>query len=117
MTQVKFLWTSKNVPDVKVEQKDNGMTIVTLRKNIMISHNSNKRDKMQISFIKEKVSFLIPDQRALEEIYKIRHNRQTCNIRYDGSEPFCERASESHHIYNKDRLKRQEACTSKKCLA
>ena len=80
MTQVKFLWTSKNVPDVKVEQKDNGMTIVTLRKNIMISHNSNKRDKMQISFIKEKVSYLIPDQRALEEIYKMHMENEEVNL-------------------------------------
>lgn len=71
MNQIKFVWLSKNIPGTKVEMGPDGITTVTLRPLIDIVHDSNKRDRVEIIFKDDKSKYVIPDQRTLEEIYRM----------------------------------------------
>ena len=72
MTQIKFLWLSKNIPGISgVEQGPDGITTVKVRPLIDITHDSNKRDKVEILFKDDNTKYVIPDQKTLEEIYRM----------------------------------------------
>lgn len=69
MNQIKFVWISKNVPGVKVNMGPDGITTVTLRPLIDITHDSKKRNRLEIIFKDTNTKYLIPDQKILKEIY------------------------------------------------
>jgi len=71
MNQMKFVWLSNNIPGVKVEMGPDGITTVHLRPLIDITHNSKMRDLMLIEFKDNKRKYIIPDQKTLEEIYRM----------------------------------------------
>lgn len=72
MNQVKFIWLSKNIPNtLGVDMGPDGITTMKLRKLIDITHNSNKRDRVEILFKDDNSKYVINDQRTLEEIYRM----------------------------------------------
>lgn len=72
MDQIKFVWISKNIPNILgVNQDEDGITTVKLRPLIEITHNFKKRNKVEILFKDDNSKYLIPDQKTLEEIYKM----------------------------------------------
>jgi hypothetical protein len=71
MNQIKFIWLSKNIPGVSVSQDPDGVTIVNLRPLIDITHDSNKRDKIEIIFKDDNTKYTIPNKKSLEEIYRM----------------------------------------------
>ena len=69
---MKFVWISNNIPGtLGVMMDPDGITTVALRPKIDITHNSNKRNKMEIIFKDDDSKFIIPDQKILEEIYRM----------------------------------------------
>lgn len=77
MNQVKFIWLSNNIPDtLGVVMDENGMTVVKLREFIDITHNSKKRDKVEIIFKDDDTKYEIPNQKTLEEIYSMHMNNK-----------------------------------------
>lgn len=72
MTQIKFLWLSNNIPGmIQIRQDEYGIVKAKLSDSVDIVHDSTKRDKMTIVFHDTNDTYLIPDQRNLEEIYRI----------------------------------------------
>lgn len=71
MNQIKFVWLSNNVPGTKVEMGPNGITTVSLRPLIDITHDSTKRDRVEIIFKDDNSKYLISNQKTLEEIYSM----------------------------------------------
>jgi len=75
MNQAKFIWVSNNISGkLKVEMDPNGITTVKLRPLIDIIHNSNKGNKVEILFKDDNTRFIIPNQKVLEEIYRMHKN-------------------------------------------
>ncbi len=71
MDQTKFLYMIKKVNPISVMDVGNGKLIVILRKDIYITHDYKKNNKMEISFNDDKESFLIPSQNELESLLRI----------------------------------------------
>ena len=72
MNQIKFLWLSKNIPGILgVEQLPDGVAVTKLRNKIDIIHNSGKRNRIDIVFHDDGTSYVISDQKTLEEIYRM----------------------------------------------
>ena len=71
MNQIKFVWVSNNIPGTKVEMGPDGITTVHLRPLIDITHDSKKRDRVEIIFKDDNSKYLISNQKTLEEIYRM----------------------------------------------
>lgn len=71
MEQTKFLYMVRKVNPISVIDDGDGKLIVTLRKDIYISHNYKKNNKMEITFNDSKETFLIISQNELESLLKI----------------------------------------------
>lgn len=71
MNQINFVWMSRNIPGVSVRQDSSGITTVKLRPLIEITHDCTKRDRIEIIFKDDNTKYLIPDNKVLEEIYKM----------------------------------------------
>ena len=71
MDQMMLIWISNNVSGIKAKMGENGVTTVQLRPLIEITHDSTKRNKMEIIFKDDNTKYEIPNHKVLEEIYKM----------------------------------------------
>ena len=70
MDQTKFIYMIKKVNPISVTDDGNGLVVV-LRKDIHITHDYRKNNKMEITFNDDKKTFLIPSQNELESLLRI----------------------------------------------
>lgn len=71
MQQHEFIYITQTIRMMNIHQDPTGKTIVQLRPQIQIIHNSKKKNQMQIIFTEDQARFLIPSKKELEEIYRL----------------------------------------------
>lgn len=85
INQQKFLWTMNiSNPEDGIIISNNGDIIVNLRKEIKITHNYKKGNKIYIIFIDSQDKYEIPSNEELEEICKLHmENKNSVNKIYN----------------------------------
>lgn len=72
MTQPEFIWMSSNIlPEIGIEQRPDGNTVVGLRPQINIIHNFKRKDQITVVFLDDHATFVVPSKSALEDIYRM----------------------------------------------
>lgn len=71
MKQHEFIWAAKNMQTTETRQDAFGNTFIRLRKDIQLTHNYKKKDRMTIEFQDDNSVYLIPTDKELKEIYRL----------------------------------------------
>lgn len=71
MKQHEFIWAAKNMKVNETRQDDFGNTFIRLRKDIQLTHNYKKKDRMAIEFQDDRSVYIIPTDKELKEIYRL----------------------------------------------
>lgn len=79
MDQIKFLWTMKNLhPEGNIIQNETSIITVNLRKNIQITHDYKKGNRVEIIFTIDQKRYLVEDHNDLQEFCIIHLQNQQC---------------------------------------
>lgn len=79
LDQIKFLWTMKNVhPEGDVIQDSTSIIRVNLRKQIQVTHDYKKGNRVEITFLTDGARYVVEDHNQLQDVCLIHLQNKVC---------------------------------------